>query len=156
MANLSKIFILGLVICAFAAPSIAQDNQPSSSATPSRKSNSGQEAKPISQIELDKLAAVGTITACENNIRNKIAIKDALPTSAIGVAWVIDKFHGGLIEGNPNKIATQQLFVGSYVQILGATKNICYENFSAADKKFVDDEILKINDQMKSQQKTSK
>ena len=156
MPNLFKVLFLGLMLGAVAAPVSALDNQPPSSAIPSQKGNTGQQAKPATQIELNQLAAAGAITACENNLRNKVAIKDALPSSALGVAWVIDNFHGGLVEGNPNKIATQQLVSGSFVQILGVTKQICYEKFSAADKKFVDEAIASITDQMKSQQKNSK
>ena len=156
MPKLFNVLFLGLAIGAFAAPVIAQDNQPSSSSSPAQKSNTGQQAKPATQVELNQLAAAGAITACENILRNKVASKDALPSSALGVAWVIDNFHGGLIEGNPNKIALQQLVSGSFVQILGVTKQICYEKFTAADKKFVDEAIASINDQIKSQQKTSK
>ena len=156
MSKLLKILSLGLVIGTFTVPVIAQESQPSTSNTSAQKGNTGPQAKPATQIELNQLAAAGAITACESNMRNKIAIKDALPASALGVAWVIDNFHGGLVEGNSSKISIQQLVSGSYVQILGVIKGICYEKFSASDKKYVDEAIASISEQMKSQQKTTK
>ena len=136
-------------------PCFAQGDQANPQSTPSAPGKSPTLVnKPATSQDIIQLSTTGTISACILAQSKKASFSDALQASAFAVAWVIENFHGSMVEGSNVKIPQVNLFNLSAIQIIGNAKNNCYDKLSTDDKKFIDENFAKMEQQFKNAPKS--
>jgi hypothetical protein len=100
--------------------------------------------RPASAAEVEAYSLQAAVTICELAVRSKVGLELTLPATSQSVAFLINRRHGGQIEGISGKLSAQQLYNGSAVQIISLVKQGCYDKLPAQDRKRVDDAIRQI------------
>ena len=149
-ATLFAALVLGVT------PSVAQNSssgQSSAQATP--KAAGATNTKPASQELLNQMMVAASVSTCEIVIGKKVSFQDAMIANAAGIAYVIQNFHGGRVEGAPNKLEFPQLVDGTGIRIILFTKgSTCYPKLVDSDKKFIDDAAAKFDEAVKKSSNT--
>ena len=72
-------------------------------------------------------------------MRQQVPLTKSLTATSAMVAYILTTRHGSEIQGVSNgKLNNEQLFQGSFIQIVGGIRRGCYDKLNATDKKEVD------------------
>ena len=122
-------------------PALAQTAAPPKPRTP---------AKPATQEEIFLYTQMGAISTCTLVLDGKIPLDKAIPANVIMIVSVIKGKHGSSIVGAPERLQDEQLTNGTFVQLIGKIKRLCYDKMSASDKSSIDKDISAIEKSIKN------
>jgi hypothetical protein len=93
---------------------------------------------------------MGAISTCSLVINGKIPLDKAIPANVEMVVSVIKGKHGSSVLGAPEKLQDEQLASGTFVQLIGRVKRLCYDKMSTLDKSSIDKDISAIEKSIKN------
>lgn len=110
--------------------------------------------KPATQEEVNTYTTMGAVASCDLAVRQKVPLTKSLPATSSMVAYILLNRHGGQIVGVGNqKLSDEQLFQGSFLQIVGGVRRGCYDRLDASDKKEVDTILAQLEKAAQNQKK---
>ncbi len=95
--------------------------------------------KPATQEEVATYTTMGAVASCDLAVRQQVPLTKSLTATSAMVAYILATRHGSQIQGvSTNALNNEQLFQGSFIQIVGGIRRGCYDKLNATDKKEVD------------------
>ncbi len=137
-----SLFLLPIFITSCSS-SIKRDSDPS------RLSTKANEIKyiPASTEEIKLYRQIGISYLCLAR-QAKVEFPKAISIASNNFALIISKKHGGLLEElGPDKLSNDQMYKGSYLQLIEGAIQLCPDEVPEKDKKKFSEAMKKINNQ---------
>jgi hypothetical protein len=95
---------------------------------------------------------MGAINICVLATK-QVGLDKSLPANLEMIVSTLNFVHGGIIQGanNNKKLETNQLANGTVFGVVPRIKQMCYDKFTATDKKTVDDLMAQIQKALQGQ-----
>jgi hypothetical protein len=108
--------------------------------------------KPATALEVNIYNQMGAVNIC-SLATNKVPFDKSLPASIEMIVSTLNFVHGGIVQGanNNSKLEVAQLANGTAFSVIPRVKQICYDKFTAEDKKKIDDLLAQIQRVLKGQ-----
>ncbi len=108
--------------------------------------------RPASDREVNIYNQMGAINICVLATK-QVGLDKSLPANLEMIVSTLNFVHGGIIQGaNSNKqLEANQLANGTVFGVVPRIKQMCYDKFTAADKKTVDDLMAQIQKALQGQ-----
>jgi len=108
--------------------------------------------KPATDREVNIYNQMGAVNICVL-ATNQVGIDKSLPANLEMIVSTLNFVHGGIIQGANNnaKLQPNQLANGTVFGVVPRVKQMCFDKFSAADKKTIDDLMAQIQKALQGQ-----
>lgn len=108
--------------------------------------------RPASDRDVNVYNQMGAINICVLATK-QVGLDKSLPASLEMIVSTLNFLHGGIIQGanNGKKLETNQLANGTVFGVVPRIKQMCYDKFTATDKKTVDDLMAQIQKALQGQ-----
>lgn len=107
--------------------------------------------RPASDRDVNIYNQMGAVNICVL-ATSQVSLDKSLPANLEMIVSTLNFVHGGIIQGanNNKKLEPNQLANGTVFGVVPRIKQMCYDKFSAADKKTVDDLMAQIQKALKA------
>lgn len=118
------------------APAMAQTAPPAPPA---------QATRPATDREVNIYNQMGAVNICVLATK-QVSLDKSLPANLEMIVSTLNFVHGGVIQGanNNKKLEPNQLANGTIFGVVPRIKQMCFDKFSATDKKTIDDLMAQI------------
>lgn len=108
--------------------------------------------RPASDRDVNVYNQMGAINICVLATK-QVGLDKSLPANLEMIVSTLNFVHGGIIQGanNNKKLEANQLANGTVFGVVPRIKQMCYDKFTAADKKTVDDLMAQIQKALQGQ-----
>jgi hypothetical protein len=108
-------------------------------------------SRPASDRDVNIYNQMGAVNICVL-AASQVGLDKSLPANLEMIVSTLNFVHGGIIQGanNNKKLEPNQLANGTVFGVVPRIKQMCYDKFSAADKKTVDDLMAQIQKALKA------
>lgn len=109
-------------------------------------------SRPASDRDVNIYNQMGAINICVLATK-QVNLDKSLPASLEMIVSTLNFVHGGIIQGanNNKKLEPNQLANGTIFGVMPRVKQMCYDKFTAQDKKTVDDLMAQIQKALQGQ-----
>jgi hypothetical protein len=124
-------------------PALAQAAAPGGAAPATR---------PASDRDVNIYNQMGAVNICVLATK-QVGLDKSLPASLEMIVSTLNFVHGGIIQGanNNKKLEANQLANGTIFGVVPRIKQMCFDKFTAADKKTIDDLMAQIQKALQGQ-----
>ncbi|MCP9887755.1 hypothetical protein KBY96_07395 [Cyanobium sp. ATX 6A2] len=117
------------------------------------QAQTGAASRPATRDDLAKYSQMGAFSSCSMAIDQKVPLEKTIGPNINMVVVVLREVHGSMISGvGDGKLSDTQLVNGVGIDTIARVKALCYQNLSASDKKFIDENLANIEKQVRSLQ----
>lgn len=108
--------------------------------------------RPASDRDVNVYNQMGAINICVLATK-QVGLDKSLPANLEMIVSTLNFVHGGIIQGanNNKKLEANQLANGTIFGVVPRIKQMCYDKFTATDKKTVDDLMAQIQKALQGQ-----
>lgn len=108
--------------------------------------------RPASDRDVNIYNQMGAVNICVLATK-QVGLDKSLPASLEMIVSTLNFVHGGIIQGanNNKKLEANQLANGTVFGVVPRIKQMCFDKFTAADKKTIDDLMAQIQKALQGQ-----
>lgn len=119
---------------------------------PSRPASSNAPTRSATDRDVNVYNQMGAINICVQATK-QVGLDKSLPANLEMIVSTLNFVHGGIIQGanNNKKLEANQLANGTIFGVVPRIKQMCYDKFTATDKKTVDDLMAQIQKALQGQ-----
>ena len=119
---------------------------------PSRPASSSTPTRSATDRDVNVYNQMGAINICVQATK-QVGLDKSLPANLEMIVSTLNFVHGGIIQGanNNKKLEANQLANGTIFGVVPRIKQMCYDKFTATDKKTVDDLMAQIQKALQGQ-----
>lgn len=108
--------------------------------------------RPASDREVNIYNQMGAVNICVLATK-QVSLDKSLPANLEMIVSTLNFVHGGIIQGanNNKRLEPNQLANGTVFGVVPRVKQMCFDKFSAEDKKTIDDLMTQIQKALRGQ-----
>ena len=108
--------------------------------------------RPATDRDVNVYNQMGAVNICVLATK-QVSLDKSLPANLEMIVSTLNFVHGGIIQGanNNKKLEANQLANGTVFGVVPRIKQMCFDKFSAADKKTIDDLMAQIQKALQGQ-----